>query len=323
MITAGLCFTTNQWKKRPAIKSSRVLGVNDVQQCGQHVHGGNHVFAVHHAGAGYSRPAHHPWRVRAVVVQLRFGERQRHAVIRKEHHHCVVGFATGLKRLEYFPHAVIRPPHTRVIQGKLLAHLGIIEQETGYGHLVGGKDARRHVRILATSFDNAPKRLVRIGDIDREAERFPRRLGLRNAVSSGDAVRSRILDVRPRAIRQGVEVDVPSVRLIRRGMADLAADAREIAGLLHQVHQVRPTGIPDLIKTLNLVVVRDQPGEHDITTGHAVAHRHVRMRKTQALPGQAIDVRRGAGQLAAKGADRVRTHVIHRDDQNIHRGGMQ
>ena len=106
-------------------------------------------------------------------------------------------------------------------------------------------------------------------------------------------------------------------------MADLAADAREIAGLLHQVHQVRPTGIPDLIKTLNLVVVRDQPGEHDITTGHAVAHRHVRMRKTQALPGQAIDVRRGAGQLAAKGADRVRTHVIHRDDQNIHRGGMQ
>lgn len=105
-------------------------------------------------------------------------------------------------------------------------------------------------------------------------------------------------------------------------MADLATDAGEIAGLLHQVHQVRPTGILDLIKTLDLVVVRDQPGEHDIAAGHAVADGHVRVRKAQALPGQAVNVRRSSGEFASKGTDRVRTHVIHRDDQKIHRGGL-
>ena len=78
-----------------------------------------------------------------------------------------------------------------------------------------------------------------------------------------------------------------------------------------------------MVKSLDLVVVRDQTGEQDITPGHAVADGHVRVRETQALLGQAVDVWRGAGQLAAKGTDRVGAHIIDRDEQNIHRGGLQ
>ena len=60
----------------------------------------------------------------------------------------------------------------------------ILKQKTWYRHLVCGKNPRGFVRIIWTF----PEWLVRIGDVDREAERFLCRLGPRDARGGGGAV---------------------------------------------------------------------------------------------------------------------------------------
>ena len=82
---------------------------------------------------------------------------------------------------------------------------------------------------------------------------------------------------------QGIEDNVPSVGLVRRGVAHLAAYSSEVAGILHQVGEVRPARLLDLVKALHLVVVRVETREHDVSTRHAVAHCDVRVGKAQRL----------------------------------------
>ena len=54
---------------------------------------------------------------------------------------------------------------------------------------------------------------------------------------------------------------------------------------------------------------------------HAVAHLHVCSGEPQAFFRQSVNVRRGVGQLAAEGANRVGAQVVDRDDQHVQRLG--
>ena len=158
---------------------------------------------------------------------------------------------------------------------------------------------------------------MRIGNIDHQTKRFLRRLGLRDADGGGGAVGLHVLDVRLGAVGQCVQNGIPRKRLVGRGMADLAADAGEVAAGLHEVHEVRPAGVFHLIKSLHLVVVRVKARKHYVAAGHAVAHGGVRVGKAQRLRGEPVHVRRGAGQFAAVHADGIAAHVVDRQQQNV------
>ena len=249
----------------------------------------------------------------AVVVQLRLGKRQRHPVVGEEYHDRVFGFATLVECLEDFAHAIIRTPHAGIVQSEFLPHFRIVEKKTGDRHFIRLENPRWHMRILATTLDLAPKRLVRIGHIHHKTKRFARSLCLLDAIGRGDPERIGILVMPFFSVRQRVEIGIPSVRLVRSGVRHLAPDAGEVTCILHQVDHVRPAGILHLIKAFDLVVVGDQAGEHNVAPGHAIANGHVRVGKAQALLGQAIDIRRGVGQLGAERPDRVRAHIVHSD----------
>ena len=137
------------------------------------------------------------------------------------------------------------------------------------------------MRILAATLGFTPKGFVRIGDIDHQTKRFPGCLGLGNPISSRNTIGFWVFHVAFGAIRERVEIGIPRVGLIRSRVAHLASDTGEVAGLFHQVHQVRPARIFYLIKPLHLVVVRVQAREHHVAAGHAVAHRDMRMSKAQ------------------------------------------
>ena len=162
-----------------------------------------------------------------------------------------------------------------------------------------------------------PERFVRIGNVDHQTKRFLRFLGLRDAGGGGGAVGLHVFKMRLGAVGQRIEIGVPRVGLVGRRMADLAADAGEVATGFHEIHEVRPAGVFHLIKTLNLVVVRVKAGKHYVAAGHAVAHGGVRVRKAQRLRGEPVHVRRGAGQFAAVHADGIATHVVDRQQQNV------
>ena len=181
-----------------AIESLGVLDASDVQHGGQEIDRGNHVLLVDATGLGDARPADHPRRVRAVMVKLRFGKRQRHAVVGHKHDHGFVRLAAVLERLKHGAHGIVCAAHTGIIKGQFRTHLRVIKKETGNGQLGGGENSRRFVRVFRPS----PEWLVRIRDVDHETERLLRRLGLRDASGGGDAVRRNILEVRFRTIRQ-------------------------------------------------------------------------------------------------------------------------
>ena len=172
-----------------------MLRPGDVEQGRQHVHGGNHVSFVDRSSLGHPRPANDPRGVSAVVVQLRLGKRQRHPVVGEEHHDRVFGFATLVECLEDFAHAIISTPHAGIVQGEFLPHFRIVEKKTGNRHFVRLENPRRHMRILATTLDLAPKRLVRIGHIHHKTKRLTCGLGLLDSIGRGDPERLGILVV--------------------------------------------------------------------------------------------------------------------------------
>ena len=215
------------------------------------------------------------------MIELRLGKRQGHAVIGHEHHHGVVRLTAVLECGQNFAHAIISAPHAGVVQRQFLAHIRIIKKETGDRHFVRLENTRRHMGILAATFWLAPERLVRVRDVDHQTKRFIGCLGLGDTGGGGDAIGFHILYVRLRPIGQGVEVGIPCIGLIGRGMTYLAADAGEVTGCFHEIYHVWPAGIFYLIKTLHLVVVRVEDRKHHVAAGHAITHRNMRVDKAQ------------------------------------------
>src|SRR5215212_1423926 len=100
-------------------------------------------------------------------------------------------------------------------------------------------------------------------------------------------------------------------------MSNLVPDRCEIPRLSHQISRHGIAEVWHLIKTLHLVVVRITPGQHDIARWHAASRLNVRMFEPQALAGESIHTWCCALQFATKYTDRIATHIIHCNEQDV------
>ena len=100
-------------------------------------------------------------------------------------------------------------------------------------------------------------------------------------------------------------------------MRYFAANGDEVSRRLHHVDQMGIAGIANLIKPLDTGVVRIPSRPHHVSRWVTTARLHVRMVETHRGSRKRIDRRRRTPQFASERADRVATHIVNGDQQQI------
>ena len=237
-------------------------------------------------------------------------------MVRQEDHDSVLGLSGIVKGLQHLAHAVVRAADRGVVQRQLLAHGGVVEQETRHGNFIRGEDPGRRERVLPTVSCLAVEGFVRVRYIDQQAERFVRLQTGLDAALRGRVIGLHVLDVQTLAV-DFVQDQVPGIRRVGSRVRCLSANRREITGLLHQVAEDGIIGIAHLVKPLDAIVVRVPSAQHDVARRHAVADLHVSMCESQPFGGERVDIGSRARQPTTECADRIAAHVVNGEEQNI------
>ena len=103
-------------------------------------------------------------------------------------------------------------------------------------------------------------------------------------------------------------------------MTDLAPDGHVVTGVPEQIRHMGPTGILDLVKAFDLVVMGVEAGKHDVAARHAIAHRYVSVVEPDGLGSQTVHPGARPLELASVHPHRVTTHVVDGNQKEIRLG---
>jgi hypothetical protein len=209
VVTALLRRSAQHRGEGPAVDPGRFWQAEHFEHRGQQVHPRDEMTLIYGARAGHPGPAHHPRRARAVEIQLGLSEGEGHPVVGEEYHDGALLLAGFAERREDGAEAVVRATDGGLVTGEFDPHLWVVEEEAGHRDLRRRKYAARPVagvggRVLAE------KRLVRVGEIEVQEERFPRAAGLVDSAARALAVGGGVLLVQRGAVRAPVEDNIPT-----------------------------------------------------------------------------------------------------------------
>ena len=142
-VATALLFSLQQRKKRTAIQLLWQWQIDRLKQRRQQVNRRNHVIAINLLFLNLLGPTNDQRRASALHIAIRFGERRRHSVIRKEHDDRVVSIFRFGQLRKNRSHHVIQSPCRGAVPCHLLSHIRNVGKESRHLHFAWFVSARR------------------------------------------------------------------------------------------------------------------------------------------------------------------------------------